>query len=286
MPRQVTALFLALAACVSDAGPLSLPDAGKLTGEEGGPCYRDGTCKAGLVCVATNQCAKPDASMSDASPSDGATDAPGCALTVPGAISFWPGESTKDMVGMNDLTWPNPSFIPAKIKNGFALTGASPSPEVVAPSGFFMLGAFTIELWLKIAATNAPNAQRVVSMDDGMQSATTFWSIEVAPNTSSLVFQVGVGPADSVSVDVQQGTFIHVAFVLQNGALSAYRDGMFRNSATGPSFLPSTGMQVLRLGSGGTFHGVVDELAVYGRGLSAQELAQIAGAASGACRTK
>src|SRR5437763_11332356 len=44
--------------CVSDtpAGP----DAGNQMGDEGGPCFGNGTCKAALVCVVPNICVKPD----------------------------------------------------------------------------------------------------------------------------------------------------------------------------------------------------------------------------------
>src|SRR5687767_14207572 len=82
-----------LGACVSDVGT-------KQVGAEGGPCFMDGTCKTGLVCVVPNMCVKPDAGLDGAVVSDAMpdtmipTDAPPGVCATTGLIAWWRAENT------------------------------------------------------------------------------------------------------------------------------------------------------------------------------------------------
>jgi hypothetical protein len=69
-----------LTACTGDAsdGAEAGPDAPNTTGSEGGPCFSNGTCNAGLSCTlmgAKGVCEPVDASMLDAAPDSGSKDA-------------------------------------------------------------------------------------------------------------------------------------------------------------------------------------------------------------------
>src|SRR5260221_3087556 len=97
-------LFSALLlACVTDPSSSDAGDAGKQTGEEGGPCFSDFTCKTGLICNrGPNVCVNPgtDGEVVDTG-SDGpdtSSDAPNdtmdagpCPTT--NLIAWWKGEA-------------------------------------------------------------------------------------------------------------------------------------------------------------------------------------------------
>src|SRR6185295_1779871 len=66
-------VVLLLIGCVSESPG---GDAGPKEGEENGPCFSNGTCNTGLVCVIPNKCVRPDATTPETGSPDVGSDAP------------------------------------------------------------------------------------------------------------------------------------------------------------------------------------------------------------------
>lgn len=276
-----------LAACVSDNPPPLNVDGGKLTGDEGGPCFNDGTCKSGLVCLSSVCVRTPDAQAADVV--DAVADA-GCQrdLVVSGAISYWSG-SVVDRISTNNFVWKSPSFVKGKIADAFNFfAGQGDHPTVAMPTGLSGLSGFTVEFWFSSNLANV--AQRVIALEDAV-SKNPLWTIDLTA-ANDLVWSLGTQGNTTVSIQsFPPATVTHVAFTMDGSKLSAYRNGVAVGGGLAPPNVPFSANAQLRLGNGviatnAPLTGTIEELALYGRALSANELGQIATASKGACRVK
>src|SRR5678815_1416358 len=135
--RKFSVLVL-LFACVDNASS----DAGA-QGEEGGPCYANGTCNAGLVCVVPNKCERTDAGVDatpetsppqdvvsepvvDSSPTPDASDGGGGCPTT-GLLAWWKGDgNASDVQGFLPLSPKSTlNYTSAHLNLGFVLDGTS-----------------------------------------------------------------------------------------------------------------------------------------------------------------
>ena len=274
-----------LGACVGD----SATDAG-ITGDLGGPCFSDFTCKTGLVCdKGPNICVPPDASI-DSPISDGttqdnqtqdvvATDGGACATT--GLIAWWKGESNgNDEQGNFNLTGPGNAFGTAQSGMGFFLDGQNAFFESGAGSNatFINLPSLTIEGFVKITDVSG---ERVIfsRRADGASAGPLF-----GVNGSHLFYQVGNGNVSGQTTFAVSNVFHHVAVVYDGSNVKFYVDGQPDGTDHPLSgTVPSDGVS-LRVGAriGQTagafsaFAGTIDELAFYSKALSSADIQTIA----------
>jgi len=278
--------LLLFVACVGDSGT----DAG-ITGDLGGPCFSDFTCKTGLVCdKGPNKCVQPDASTIDAPISDGTTqdnqtvdvvttDGGACATT--GLVAWWKAESNgNDEMGNFNLTGPGNAFGTGLFGMGFLLDGSSAFFESGSGSNasFVNLPSFTIEGWVKIADVSG---MRVIfsRRADGSASGPLF-----ALNGSHLFYQVGNGNVSGQTTFVVSNIFRHVAVVYDGSNVKFYVDGQPDGSDHPLSgTVPSDGV-TLRVGAKlgpavgaySPFAGTIDDLAFYSKALSPTDIQMIA----------
>jgi hypothetical protein len=234
-------------------------------------------------------------------------------------ISWWPADNTHaDAVDGNNATANFPPIIlnpfgPGKINQAFNLNGSGARLQVAgSPSLSFGSNAnFTIEGWIKAFPTNGaplqsqtyPNVPLIERRSSSglagvgfslslNQGRLAFW---LATNTTVLtansVMFISSGP------DLRDGMFHHVAVSVNrtqtnsavlcvdgNAVLTfdlSSRRGPLTNSTVGMMFIggPTTTL------SNSFFFGLIDELTMYSRALSAAEIQAIAGAGSaGKCR--
>lgn len=290
--RAVVIVPLFLVSCVSDPGTTA-----KMTGEEGGPCFQDGTCKIGLMCVVPNMCVKPDSSVSmNEGGTDGTTmDAPADSMTMTdaadagpcltGVMGYWPLESNGvpaiGNVTLSDQA--NPVY-----NTAFKGNGAYVKPGFLSAttSVFGGITNLTVEVWVKRTGTGS---QTLFYYASGGGSGTVQWKVYLDVNYT-LSFSAASGfitskplPADNV--------FHHVAVVFQggsNGQIAAYLDGASMSTSTS-GMIGGGNSEALIVGAGYNgvepFGGVMDELAIYNRALTTNEIQAIYMAgASGTCR--
>ncbi len=159
--------------------------------------------------------------------------------------------------------------------------GASPvfgqSFYVSDSSSLDRVGSHTIELWFKI--TTFGITYYLVSKDTIGGVTTTDYSISIDSSTNKIRGTVANGTSSAFVLStnpVQANTWYHVAFVVNGTNLTLYTNGVLDN-ITSETVTPLPNSNKLYLGSpyggGLPFPGTIDELAIYSRAKSADEIA-------------
>lgn len=207
-------------------------------------------------------------------------NAPGCFAQPAGLTHWWGAEgAAHDMIGDRHGRASGATLVPGKVGLAFSFDGVD---DYIDIPGTWDGSAMTISAWVKPGATS----------DD-------FQAVFSSTVRAAAHLQLNAGGNVAVYTDagevmlpiVQQaptGTWRHLALAIGSGAVVLYVDGeeAGRSSATFSSITPSTGM---RIGSGFDkgrfFNGLVDEVQVYERALSADEVKGISSAGeAGVCR--
>jgi PKD repeat protein len=136
----------------------------------------------------------------------------------------------------------------------------------------------TIAFWMN-AGTLTNNDARFISKASGTQEADHYWMVSTV-NTTGLRFRLKTGGTTSMLAtaagQVQAGAWYYVAVTYDGGNMRIYKDGVQVASA-GKSGTISTSTSVpVALGSqpqgGSAFDGLLDDVRIYNRALSAAEL--------------
>lgn len=210
---------------------------------------------------------------------------PSCIATAAGIVSFWTGDDTMvDHLGKNNLSLVaqggTVTYATARVGKGFSFASAA-HLESATPSGLDNLVGITVEAWVE-AQENTNN--RIVDHstagdDDG-------WLFDLYLAKLRLL----VGP---VSIDSQgqfpTGKLTHVAGTFDGTTFRLFVDGEKENEKiVAQTAIPSPSLPVrVGGGSGGSarWKGVLDEVSVYARALSPNEVKEIYQAgANGRCR--
>jgi len=156
---------------------------------------------------------------------------------------------------------------------GATFNGSTGYLEVANTTSLQRVNDLTIEFWLKVSSLAA--AQVIVSKG-------TTGEYHVLLNTNGSISLL-MGPAYNTVVipaaSITAGTWFHVAIVrtLVGKTVNAYLNGVNKFSGTYTT-VPSTTTNVLRIGAtsptaGSFYSGVLDEVALYWRALSATQVA-------------
>jgi hypothetical protein len=164
--------------------------------------------------------------------------------------------------------------------NGLEFRGGNGSPFV--DLGAWQTdgpGGLSLSLWAKWAGGNGLY-QGTVSQREG----TMYWWSEMPPDSSEVRFKSNTSPQSIVTIpngEVVEGEWAHLAFSHDAGAGTgiAYLNG--EESVRGDWSLPAgdfsglrTGIGVVNTGDGlGTFDGVLDDVMIFDRAISVEEIA-------------
>jgi hypothetical protein len=216
----------------------------------------------------------------------------GCAPPPPGLVSWWRGElDASDTAGPNSGTWvPGPGYASGEVGQAFSFNGTDSYVEIpyhcsLAPA------TFTIEGWIY------PNAQAsgqsfIWGQSYARQLITQPWGSGLHVG----IYITTVGGAFHGLWDnnppIPLNDWTHVAATWDATSLKLYVNGSLRAQATpGFSSIGDSGcpFSIGASGSCGTsqyFPGLIDELSLYSRALSADEISAIVEAGSaGKCTT-
>lgn len=215
-----------------------------------------------------------------------------CCVPPPnGLVSWWrfePPSPEADQMGLNALSYAPGATVSGGIV-GDAL--ASPNGQVVTltsiglPSG---ASDRTIELWAKLSALSRDHEPAAFLADYGLQDGGAFFSLGAPPasffgigvNDGGLFFTEG-----NVTVQgppVTFGVWHHVAVTASDGGVSLFLDGqMVASAPVALDTAPGTPLQIACRGMGelggvlpvdDCVDGDLDEVSVYDRALSPQEI--------------
>jgi hypothetical protein len=226
----------------------------------------------------------PDASDQDAAADAGSlrdgSDGDACFALPEGVISWWSGDDAfADRTKLNDLSKAgsgNVVFAPGVVGNGFKFD-ATDYLVVANPNGMASLTQLTIEGWLSFTTTNWVGvAGRTYDGGPDGEGGTLLsgWGVILRPPYVGMFFK---DKEIRSSDEVQTNTAFHFAGTHDGSVLRLYVNGEEKANMIVAGPAPSTGsftVGALR-GDHDLLRGVVDELALYGRALSAAEIGAI-----------
>ncbi len=232
-----------------------------------------------------------------------------CVVPPDGLISWWTGDDTfNDLRGLNNgVMQGSVTFTPGMVGQGFNFTGAGWVNVADDPS-LDLTGELTLEFWFKYSSVGAFSGLVAKRTDDGGKESN--YGVNVGPNAP---FNFGLyyndptvsgqgddgGDFEAIRAPLPYPTpdvFHHFAGTYKQVdsthiELTIYIDGVNVRQATLLGNLANTLNNVpLTIGaSNGTGHekftGVIDEVSLYGRALSAAEIQAIFNAGSnGKCK--
>jgi len=195
-----------------------------------------------------------------------------------GIISWWHADGDfDDAVGSNDgINAGGVTFAPGEQLEGFSLDGGPTSYVTVADSSSLdITGPFTIDAWVNLAG----GAGRIV--DKITAGSSNGYLLDLPGGPLRLLV---AGDSVTTTDPLPTGTFVHVAGVYDGTSLSLYVNGAL--AATKPTSVTATptSTEPLHIGAdstgGSLFRGIIDEPRIFGRALSAAEIATIYGQGS------
>jgi hypothetical protein len=226
-----------------------------------------------------------------------------CSPAPQGLVTFWTGDvNATDLVGTNNGTVSGQvAFTPGMVGPSFAFPGSEPG-AVKAPTANFPDAASdkTVEFWLKKDSAGDIN---FLIHGDLVNYTNRFGAIRVAfvgyrlgtKDENLYLFSSGYPTRDGLvggfnitsPTPLQLGRWYHVALTSSGGIVYLYLDGQEVGHVLKKLSYPSG--SPLELGTSGgqtnVFTGQIDEVGVYNRGLTADELRNISNAGSmGKCR--
>jgi hypothetical protein len=204
------------------------------------------------------------------------------AAVSPNLVSRWPGEgNANDVVsGHNGILENGLGFAPGRFGKAFSFNGHQyVSIPFNAAFDFSPGDRFTVSAWVQPKAVGSYQAILVKAPPGGPWE----WGIIIDPQNHFYTGRDAHDVAQSTTT-IQKGKWYHVAVTYQSGALMMYVNGVLENQATGVSVGQSLGG--LALGHKGDtelpkedpdwFTGLIDEVRLYNRALTAPEIALLA----------
>jgi hypothetical protein len=205
-----------------------------------------------------------------------------CAVPPPGLVAWWPGGSTGASVVGLPATPNGVTAGPGKVGEAFLLDGNGQylSTELdVQPSA---LPQTTWEAWVYPTRVNISGRQQILSHDVGGYGRSVL--LETGTSNFGVFTGNGVWQPAPVTLNAWQ----HIAVVFTETNLYFYKDGVEYVSGIDP--VERTSSAKLQIGRnpvyGEYFQGMIDEVSVYDRALSAGEIQGLYAAGSfGKCRS-
>jgi hypothetical protein len=217
---------------------------------------------------------------------------PTCVDPPPGLIDWWPGDNTAtDIQGGNNGT-PNTgvTFPNGKVDRAFGLNGIDQNIFIGNPANL-QLQDFTIDAWIKrdsasVVSNNPAGPSQLAAI---FSYGTNGYGFGLYPDGTLLLTKVGVSGTNSTGAKVSDTNFHHVAVTKSGSTVTFYVDGVTAaaDASYDPGFVFTSNAYIGFFGSGGgNFFGTLDEVEIFNRALTPDEVAAIYNAGSaGKCKT-
>ena len=226
-------------------------------------------------------------------------------------VSWWPGDgNTNDIADNNPGTLVGGvTFASGQVGQAFSLDGINDFVEIADAANLDIPGSLTVDAWIKLDQLRPSGVHNIISKENSDLPLDVNYNLHVLNNrlffavtfNAAAAFASGSGGCDAGgcfvtgSTDLDTAAFHHVAGVYDDSAktMKVYLDGALDGTATFTTTgSPQTNNQNVRIGkrnafSAGTeFKGLIDEVEIFNRALTAGEIAAIFNAGSaGKCRT-
>jgi hypothetical protein len=213
-----------------------------------------------------------------------------CVTAPTGLIGWWPGDNhANDIWGANHgVPQGGVLFASGHVRDAFSFDGIDDYVEITNasfPSGNVPI---TIEFWMR-GVPGGPANDRAVAIGASAQHQSILIGEQKGNNHIRMIATLST-ECESTSV-VFDNKFHHIAAVYDQASLRLYVDGLLESSCPYSSLnLAGSVITIGQQGSGARmswtyFHGLIDELSIYSRALSAGQIQALYAAGSvGKCK--
>ena len=210
-----------------------------------------------------------------------------CTPPPPGMVGWWPGDNSAiDIQGGNNGTPENGvTFVPGKVGQAFSLNGTDQDVLIGNPPSL-QLQDFTIDAWVQRASAS------VVSLSESggpggliFSYGTGGYGLGLLDDGSIFLSNIGFDGVQTSTLKVADTNFHHVAVTKSGTAVTFFLDGVAESFSYTTTFTFTTNAYIGQTGTN-TFYGLLDEVEVFNRAITATEIANIYNAGSaGKCRS-
>jgi RHS repeat-associated protein len=178
-------------------------------------------------------------------------------------------------LGNNGTVSGGATWVTGKVGGALSFDGASGAVTLASVSGIATGNTpHTVAAWVKVNALPSNRAWILLLGNEG--TGAHHWLINSAGGTA-----LGVWSGSQVSPSLPVGQWKHIALTFDGTTLTGYVNGVSIGSQAATFNLAGTPLTLAQAHVGENyFNGVVDELNVYNRALSAAEVATLAGAST------
>ena len=236
----------------------------------------------------------------------GLTAAEICIQPPDGLVSWWPGDGNANDIqsGNNGMLEGGAAFDVGMVEQAFSFNGVNGGGGVnlgnVTAFDFTPTSSFTIDAWINSFGLTDPSVQDtqfIISLN--YQCSNTFQGLAIQNTTGKAYFAVrddnGMGVFILSPSPLSANTFHHIAGVREvtdsGKTVKLYVDGVLVATAPDPSTGPLARNTTDFIGrrfpcaDTGTFNGLIDEVEIFNRALSAAKIQAIFAAGSaGKCK--
>jgi hypothetical protein len=218
---------------------------------------------------------------------------PSCMPAPSGLVGWWKGEGDLwDLMGGNaGAAWQSIGYAGGYVGQGFSFSASDSGVRVPASTGMNvgLSGGLTLECWLR--PNDVANRQNIMEWNNGLGTPGVhllgLGPTEFGLGAGNLWFNVFDTSGSDHSMSAPGGTLtagvwqhLVVTYDKASGMGRIYRNGQLVTSQSLGSFTPQTTYDFYigrRVSGGGntSFRGMMDEVSVYNRALSASEVAAI-----------
>jgi uncharacterized repeat protein (TIGR03803 family) len=213
----------------------------------------------------------------------------GCTPPPSGLVGWWPANGNAlDIVGGNNGTLENGvTFAPGEVGQAFNFNSDSAMVLLGNPASL-QLQNFTIEAWVQRGSTTIASSDESAVYGNALLFAYghSGYGFGMAPNGNLIQTQIDVGQVVSTS-GVTDTNWHHIAVTTSSGTVVFYIDGVGYPAGifnptyqfTPPAAIGGRGDN-LNGNNNDSFLGAIDEMAIFNRALSSNEVASIYNAGS------
>ena len=205
-----------------------------------------------------------------------------CVQPPSGMVSWWPSDGdANDIVGTNNGTLVNgATFASGMVGQSFSFDGADDYVQVPDSASLDLTAQITIDAWVY------PTVQGRRVVDKITAGGSDGYLLDTWPgNVRFIVGNIGVVGSTPLST----GVWTHIAGTYDGSQLRVYVNGVLDGSVNTNIAIPTNNLP-LRIGAdqngSNLFNGLIDEVEIFGRGLSAAEIQSIYNTGSdGKCKS-
>jgi hypothetical protein len=220
-----------------------------------------------------------------------------CVSPPSGLISWWDADSVTgntafDIAGVNNGTLMNgATTAPGVVGQAFSFDGLNDVLRIPDAPNLDITNQITVDAWInKQGFSQHPWGEGGRIVDKATAGYPDGWFLDNKPGTGNLRFSIGAIEVLSSTV-LPLNTWIHVAGVYDGSTLNVYSNGVLAGTTSTNVPIPTNNLP-LRIGADSTeylevFNGLIDEVEVFNRALTQQEIESIFNAGSaGKCKNQ